>query len=108
MTDIQSVRVTRLILEHLEGTGAWQQDGHPYDPEELSLMKKLQDAPRRKDRSVTVKLTYRERVFLAEHVEVEIIGAQDNIGSYPEALGEYNACRAMLNRLYNTGVERIW
>jgi hypothetical protein len=106
------IRITRPIISHLEGTHAWQcpDDTDYSDPLEIGLMDKVKTATARKDGSVTVDLNADECAVLAEYVEVQAIGAKDNIVPprdlrlWPDlaqmnTVGEYNACQALLRQI---------
>lgn len=107
------VRVSATVLGFLEGTGAGQAvfltgsetakaNEHPDD---VSLMEALKAAPRRADGSRTVTIDAGEAEGLYRYVDVMVEGARDNISPLePEALGEYNAGKALLRRLAKAGV----
>lgn len=109
--DTKKVRVSRAILSHMEGSQAWADLRHErHDPTwrsndraALAWVAKLYDTPSRKDGSVTVALTEDEAAHLAEYVDVMSIGARDNIGNDPGALGEVNAARGYMRQ-----VHKLW
>jgi hypothetical protein len=97
------VRLTRRIQGHLEGTQAYAdiRAGRVPDnnPILYSLFTKWLDATNRKDGSCTIRVTKAEADLLRGYVAAQEAGAADNVGWEPSALGELNACRALLPQL---------
>jgi hypothetical protein len=104
------VRVSRPILSHLEGSHAWQvphADGGYNSPANLVLMAKLKAAKTRKDGSVVVVLDDQDRRELLAYTQAQEVGAADTVGEcrmgdedYAGAVGELNAVRALITKLY--------
>ena len=96
-------RLTRRVWGFLEGTQAWAdtRSGRPSheNPDDLSLMRKVRDAPTRKDGSAIVDLTPGEVEALLSYAEAMERAAADNAWE-PDGLADLNAARGMLRRIY--------
>jgi len=103
-TGIRRVRISARVIGYLEGSDAWQRGrlavNLGYERQStVDMIEAIKTAPRRKDGSVYVDLTPEQREALHRMVDVMALGAADNVGAYPEALGDLNAARALLRQL---------
>lgn len=96
------VRVSATVINDLSGSQAWYDidkpdtDEHPAD---LSLMRKVKQAPSRKDGSCTVELSQDELEALRLRADWLVDKSRDGIGWDSSALGEYNAGAALLRQI---------
>lgn len=96
------VRVSATVISDLEGSQAWyevkksESSEHPAD---LSLVRKVQAAPSRKDGSVTVSLDAEEVEALYLRAGWLMDKSRDGIGDDPSALGDYNAGAALARQI---------
>jgi hypothetical protein len=100
---VQTVRLTSRVLEHLDGSSLFQQrDSTGFHPDDLgvanTLAYKIDHATHRKDGSVTVHLDSSEIDMVRRYVEGMEIGGRDNAWD-PDGRAEYNAARALLNKI---------
>lgn len=105
--DDTTIRIGRPVISHLEGSGAWQGEaGH--NPDEVSLIQKMQAARPRKDGSITVALEPGEMRYLVGHVRILEMSAveRSSDGCYrfgdiemSEALADLRSSRAVLRKL---------
>ena len=106
------IRVSARVWSFLSGSGPWQEPTKPdgYDGWAAVAMAKIREAKRRKDGSVVVDLTPREREVLEQFAEVMAIGARENIpescsfGAGGDALADYNAAKAFRTQLLKAGI----
>ena len=102
------IRLTYRVLEHLDGSSLFQRlstaGAYWYSNEPRlqaaadRLREKLVAEPARRDRSITVVLDEDELDVLRSYVEGMEIGGRDNAWD-PDGRAEYNAARALLNRI---------
>ncbi|QGJ95020.1 hypothetical protein SEA_REDWATTLEHOG_159 [Gordonia phage RedWattleHog] len=97
-----TIRISRRVLEFLQGTHAYQS---PNDRQIVSdvdrwLMEAIQNAEgdMRKDGSIRAELTTQERNALWNYVHTMRIGAQENLPD-PDARGDYLAAKALMQQL---------
>jgi hypothetical protein len=96
------VRVSVTVSNDLEGSQAWCDIDKPdtrEHPDDLSLMRKVKEAPTRKDGSCTVDLTDAEVEALWMRADWLMDKSRDGIGDDPSALGEYNAGAALMRQI---------
>lgn len=102
--DARSLRLTARVLDYLYMGSLYQRfgDGHEFDATDLpvadSLVAKINDAPTRKDGSVTLRLTDAEIDMIRGYVEGMEMGGRDNAWD-PDGRADYNAARALLNKI---------
>lgn len=102
------VRVSRPVLDYLDGTGLWQQRNDPTymysgvperDAAAALLRDTIEAAPRRADGSVRVALPEAVLRELYEYADYLRDLAHDSAGYDAYARGEYNAAGALMRQL---------
>lgn len=99
----RTVKVTRLIVGHLTKDRTWV----GADPLALALRTKVGRGRHLSGGSLAVELTGQERAVLRDMAVVQLAAAADRVMNPPSwqdaresaALGEANACRALLRQL---------
>lgn len=104
------LRFSARIQSHLSGSQAWahmrsgQEPQDDLDASDIALMKRIADAPRRKDGSVTVEVTEDDLLYLEPSISSLAAGSRDNIdGGFDEdsrdALADLNAANGLLHQI---------
>lgn len=98
-----TLRLSRAVLDHLDGTSLFQQpdrlDLHGYGSAGHNLVTLVRRATRRSDGSVRVTLFDAEVDVLVDYVETWHATASSVIADETSALGEVNAARALLRHV---------
>jgi hypothetical protein len=99
---VTKVRISTTVANDLEGSQAWcdmDKPDSPEHPDDLSLMRKVREAPTRSDGSCTVELTDDELMALRDRADWLVDKSRDGVGSDPSALGDFNAGAALLRQI---------
>jgi hypothetical protein len=110
VSKLHAFRITSRVGFFLEGTQAWVDradlDDNPGEKAARSLMRKLDQAPVRKDRSCTLQLTDEELDMLDSYVGAFAAGAADNTWDV-DGRADLAAARGAQRQLTKLGVE-VW
>lgn len=115
MDAVKKVRVSRRIQEFMSGGGVWQDlqygnDVSREEPGNVSMHRKVMEAPSRADDSVIVEMTFDEASALYVYAGACRAGAVDNVGWAPEDnlpdLRATSALMAKLEKLFGPDVAR--
>lgn len=115
MDAVKKVRVSRRIQEFMSGGGVWQdlqysQDVSREDPSNVSMHRKIMEAPSRADDSVIVEINFDEASALYTYAGACRAGAADNVGIDRESclpdLRATSALMAKLEKLFGPKVAR--
>ena len=101
---MRKVRISSRVIGHLEGSDAWQSGWAAVEcgyerGSTVQMTEAIKAGKRRKDGSVSVWLSEEQCDALYRMADCMKLGAQDNLGWMPEALGDFNAARSLMKNL---------
>lgn len=99
---MQTVKLSWRILSHLDGTGLFQHERYSSDADTEAaaqrMRAKVESAPHRADKSVSVKLDELELEVVREYVDGLLASARCDAGWDADARADLNAARAFLRK----------